>query len=204
MMVGKRTVSFISVNDQNCFQNRKVDSDDEGMDAHLLTLSGFSNTRCYNVTKKSIRRWTHQGVLFLVLWLVNGQDIEAREAMMIPLGGMSTMLVWAMFIMAPPTWGAVYNLPHGVCCAISLAPVVEREKCQACAEAFRNVRALGLPCWGKQTRNQCWLMLLLRVKSVWKHWCSRNSLNSRSREKDLTLTTLQCFDWRLCTWNHIS
>jgi len=45
--------------------------------------------------------------------------------------------------------GAVYNLPHGVCCAM-LLPVVERENAKRVPVAFRNVaKALGMQIEGK-------------------------------------------------------
>ena len=50
--------------------------------------------------------------------------------------------------------GAVYHLPHGVCCAM-LLPVVERENAKRVPVAFRNVaKALGLHTEGK-TDTEC-------------------------------------------------
>ena len=63
--------------------------------------------------------------------------------------------------------GAVYNLPHGVCCAM-LLPVVERENAKRVPVAFRNVaKALGMQIEGNQMKNVL-LMLFLRLKNFLK------------------------------------
>ena len=89
--------------------------------------------------------------------VANGQDIEAREAMVnaIFLGGMSFNNAGLGYVHSMAhQLGAVYNLPHGVCCAM-LLPVVERENAKRVPEAFRNVaKALGLHVEGK-TDQEC-------------------------------------------------
>lgn len=85
----------------------------------------------------------------------NGHDIEAREAMVnaIFLGGMAFNNAGLGYVHSMAhQLGAVYNLPHGVCCAM-LLPVVERENAKRVPEAFRNVaKALGLHTEGKSDK----------------------------------------------------
>lgn len=65
------------------------------------------------------------------------------------------MLVLVMFTQWLYQLGAVYNLPHGVCCAM-LLPVIERENAKRVPEAFRNVaKALGLHVEGKSDLRVC-------------------------------------------------
>ena len=82
----------------------------------------------------------------------NGQDIEAREAMVnaIFLGGMSFNNAGLGYVHSMAhQLGAVYNLPHGVCCAMIL-PIIERENAKRVPAAFRDVaKALGLDIAGK-------------------------------------------------------
>ena len=89
--------------------------------------------------------------------LANGHDSEAREAMVnaIFLGGMSFNNAGLGYVHSMAhQLGAVYNLPHGVCCAM-LLPVVERENAKRVPLAFRNVaKALGLHIEGK-TDEEC-------------------------------------------------
>ncbi len=71
----------------------------------------------------------------------NGHDIEARVKVWstIFLGGMSFNNAVLGYVHSQcHQLGAVYNLPHGVCCAPCL-PVIEREKAKNVSEAFRNV-----------------------------------------------------------------
>lgn len=87
----------------------------------------------------------------------NGQDIEAREAMVnaIFLGGMSFNNAGLGYVHSMAhQLGAVYNLPHGVCCAMIL-PIIERENAKRVPAAFRDVaKALGIDIAGK-TDEEC-------------------------------------------------
>ena len=91
----------------------------------------------------------------------NGQDIEAREAMVnaIFLGGMSlTMLVWDMFIL----WltNSVRYITHMVS-ACHASSVVERENVKRDQKLFSNVaRPWDSMLKGKQTKNVLTMLLL--------------------------------------------
>ena len=82
----------------------------------------------------------------------DGHDIEAREGMVnaIFLGGMSFNNAGLGYVHSMAhQLGAVYKLPHGVCCAM-LLPVIERENAKRVPAAFRDVaKALGLQTEGK-------------------------------------------------------
>ena len=78
--------------------------------------------------------------------VANGHDIEAREAMVnaIFLGGMSFNNAGLGYVHSMAhQLGAVYHLPHGVCCAM-LLPVVERENAKR-SEIETLSETVGIP-----------------------------------------------------------
>ena len=130
VMVDKNSLALISVNDPEA----------------LVTPGA------YDVTKKLSIGAIELIKEYLPRAVANGHDIEAREGMVnaIFLGGMSFNNAGLGYVHSMAhQLGAVYNLPHGVCCAM-LLPVIERENAKRVPEAFRNVaKALGLHVEGK-------------------------------------------------------
>ena len=126
-----------------------------GMDALTHAVEALVTPGAYNVTKKLSIGAIELIKEFLPRAVENGHDIEAREAMVnaIFLGGMAFNNAGLGYVHSMAhQLGAVYNLPHGVCCAM-LLPVVERENAKRVPEAFRNVaKALGLHTEGKSDK----------------------------------------------------
>lgn len=87
----------------------------------------------------------------------NGHDIEARTNMVnaIFLGGMAFNNAGLGYVHSMAhQLGAVYDLPHGVCCAM-LLPIIEKENAKRVPSKFRLVaKALGLDIIGK-TDEEC-------------------------------------------------
>ena len=162
------------------------------MDALTHAVEALVTPGAYNVTKKLSIGAIELIKEYLPRAVANGQDIEAREGMVnaIFLGGMSFNNAGLGYVHSMAhQLGAVYNLPHGVCCAM-LLPVVERENAKRVPEAFRNVAKLWDSMWkAKQTKNVP-SMLSLKLRNFLKLLVFlRNSLNSVSKKKTLTLTT---------------
>lgn len=88
----------------------------------------------------------------------NGEDLEAREAMVnaIFLGGMAFNNAGLGYVHAMAhQLGAVYHLPHGVCCAMIL-PIVERENAKHLPASFRDVaKGLGLHTEDNKSDQEC-------------------------------------------------
>lgn len=123
-----------------------------GMDALTHAIEALVTPGAYDVTKKLSIGAIELIKEYLPRAVANGQDIEAREAMVnaIFLGGMAFNNAGLGYVHSMAhQLGAVYHLPHGVCCAM-LLPVVERENAKRVPAAFRNVaKALGLHIEGK-------------------------------------------------------
>ena len=158
VMVDKNSLALISVNDPELMLSKpKGLTAATGMDALTHAVEALVTSGAYNVTKKLSIGAIELIKEYLPRAVANGQDIEAREAMVnaIFLGGMSFNNAGLGYVHSMAhQLGAVYNLPHGVCCAM-LLPVVERENAKRVPEAFRNVaKALGLHVEGK-TDQEC-------------------------------------------------
>lgn len=153
VMVDKNSLALISVNDPELMLSKPADlTAATGMDALTHAIEALVTPGAYDVTKKLSIGAIELIKEYLPRAVANGQDIEAREAMVnaIFLGGMAFNNAGLGYVHSMAhQLGAVYHLPHGVCCAM-LLPVVERENAKRVPVAFRNVaKALGLHTEGK-------------------------------------------------------
>ncbi|MGV3354417.1 iron-containing alcohol dehydrogenase [Streptococcus orisratti] len=153
VMVDKNSLALLSVNDPELMLSKPAAlTAATGMDALTHAIEALVTPGAYDVTKKLSIGAIELIKEYLPRAVANGQDIEAREAMVnaIFLGGMAFNNAGLGYVHSMAhQLGAVYNLPHGVCCAMIL-PVVEKENAKRVPEAFRNVaKALGLHTEGK-------------------------------------------------------
>ena len=158
VMVDKNSLALISVNDPELMVSKPAAlTAATGMDALTHAVEALVTPGAYGVTTKLSIGAIELIKEYLPRAVANGHDIEAREGMVnaIFLGGMSFNNAGLGYVHSMAhQLGAVYNLPHGVCCAM-LLPVVERENAKRVPEAFRNVaKALGLQIEGK-TDEEC-------------------------------------------------
>jgi len=153
VMVDKNSLALISVNDPELMVSKpQALTAATGMDALTHAVEALVTPGAYDVTKKLSIGAIELIKEYLPRAVENGHDIEAREGMVnaIFLGGMSFNNAGLGYVHSMAhQLGAVYNLPHGVCCAM-LLPVVERENAKRVPVAFRNVaKALGMQIEGK-------------------------------------------------------
>lgn len=158
VMVDKNSLALISVNDPELMLSKpKGLTASTGMDALTHAVEALVTPGAYNVIKKFSIGAIELIKEYLPHAVANGQDIEAREGMVnaIFLGGMSFNNAGLSYVHSMAhQLGAVYNLPHGVCCAM-LLPVIERENAKRVPEAFRNVaKTLGLHVEGKSDQER--------------------------------------------------
>ena len=158
VMVDKNSLALVSVNDPELMLSKPADlTAATGMDALTHAIEALVTPGAYDVTKKLSIGAIELIKEYLPRAVANGQDIEAREAMVnaIFLGGMAFNNAGLGYVHSMAhQLGAVYHLPHGVCCAM-LLPIVERENAKRVPVAFRNVaKALGLHTEGK-TDTEC-------------------------------------------------
>ena len=148
VMVDKNSLALMSVNDPELMVSKPASlTAATGMDALTHAIEALVTPGAYGATKKLSIGAIELIKEFLPRAVENGHDIEAREAMVnaIFLGGMAFNNAGLGYVHAMAhQLGAVYHLPHGVCCAMIL-PIVERENAKRVPEAFRDVaKALGL------------------------------------------------------------
>lgn len=148
VMVDKNSLATITVNDPELMISKPVAlTAATGMDAMTHAVEALVTPGAYDVTKKCSIGAIELIKEYLPRAVKNGNDIEAREAMVnaIFLGGMAFNNAGLGYVHSMAhQLGAVYKLPHGVCCAM-LLPVVERENAKRVPAAFRNVaKALGM------------------------------------------------------------
>lgn len=153
VMVDKNSLALMSVNDPELMLSKPAAlTAATGMDALTHAIEALVTPGAYDVTKKLSIGAIELINEYLPRAVENGQDIEAREAMVnaIFLGGMAFNNAGLGYVHSMAhQLGAVYHLPHGVCCAM-LLPVVERENAKRVPAAFRNVaKAFGLVTEGK-------------------------------------------------------
>ncbi|KXT78436.1 iron-containing alcohol dehydrogenase [Streptococcus sp. DD13] len=153
VMVDKNSLAIMSVNDPELMLSKPASlTAATGMDALTHAIEALVTPGAYDVTKKLSIGAIELIKEYLPRAVENGQDIEAREAMVnaIFLGGMSFNNAGLGYVHSMAhQLGAVYHLPHGVCCAM-LLPIIERENAKRVPAAFRNVaKALGLQIKGK-------------------------------------------------------
>ena len=148
VMVDKNSLALISVNDPELMVSMpKSLTAATGMDALTHAIEALVTPGAYAATKKLSVGAIELIKEFLPRAVENGEDLEAREAMVnaIFLGGMAFNNAGLGYVHAMAhQLGAVYHLPHGVCCAMIL-PIVERENAKHLPAAFRDVaKGLGL------------------------------------------------------------
>ncbi len=153
VMVDKNSLALMSVNDPMLMLSKpKSLTAATGMDALTHAIEALVTPGAYGVTKKLSVGAIELIKEYLPRAVDNGNDVEAREAMVhaVFLGGMSFNNAGLGYVHSMAhQLGAVYNLPHGVCCAM-LLPVIERENAKRVPAAFREVaRALGMDIKGK-------------------------------------------------------
>lgn len=158
VMVDKNSLALLSVNDPELMLTKPADlTAATGMDALTHAVEALVTPGAYDVTKKLSIGAIELIKKYLPRAVANGQDLEAREGMVnaIFLGGMSFNNAGLGYVHSMAhQLGAVYHLPHGVCCAM-LLPIVERENAKRVPHAFRDVaKALGLDTNGK-TDQEC-------------------------------------------------
>jgi len=169
VMVDKNSLALISVNDPELMVSKPADlTAATGMDALTHAVEALVTPGAYGVTKKLSIGAIELIKEYLPRAVANGHDIEAREAMVnaIFLGGMSFNNAGLGYVHSMAhQLGAVYHLPHGVCCAM-LLPVVERENAKRVPSAFRNVaKALGLHTEGK-TDEDCAAYAISEIETL--------------------------------------
>lgn len=153
VMVDKNSLALISVNDPELmFSKPAALTAATGMDAMTHAVEALVTPGAYGVTKKLSMGAIELIKEYLPRAVENGQDAEAREAMVnaIFLGGMAFNNAGLGYVHSMAhQLGAVYDLPHGVCCAM-LLPIIERENAKRVPKAFRDVaKALGMDVQGQ-------------------------------------------------------
>ena len=153
VMVDKNSLALISVNDPELMVSKPAAlTAATGMDALTHAVEALVTPGAYGVTKKLSIGAIELIKEFLPRAVKDGHDIEAHEGMVnaIFLGGMAFNNAGLGYVHSMAhQLGAVYHLPHGVCCAM-LLPVIERENAKRVPAAFRDVaKALGLQVEGK-------------------------------------------------------
>lgn len=148
VMVDKNSLALMSVNDPELMVSMpKSLTAATGMDALTHAIEALVTPGAYAATKKLSVGAIELIKEYLPRAVENGHDLEAREAMVnaIFLGGMAFNNAGLGYVHAMAhQLGAVYHLPHGVCCAMIL-PIVERENAKHVPAAFRDVaKGLGL------------------------------------------------------------
>lgn len=169
VMVDKNSLALMSVNDPELMLSKPAAlTAATGMDALTHAIEALVTPGAYNVTKKLSIGAIELIKEYLPRAVENGHDIEAREAMVnaIFLGGMAFNNAGLGYVHSMAhQLGAVYKLPHGVCCAM-LLPVVEKENAKRVPAAFRNVaKALGLHTEGK-TDEECATYAIAEIEKL--------------------------------------
>ncbi|MCW6676197.1 iron-containing alcohol dehydrogenase [Aerococcaceae bacterium NML180378] len=153
VMVDKNSLALISVNDPELMVSKPAAlTAATGMDAMTHAVESLVTPGAYGVTKRLSMGAIELIKEYLPRAVANGHDIEARQGMVdaIFLAGMAFNNAGLGYVHSMAhQLGAVYDLPHGVCCAM-LLPVIQRENAKRVPAAFRNVaKALGLDPAGK-------------------------------------------------------
>ena len=148
VMVDKNSLAKISVNDPELMLTMpKSLTAATGMDALTHAIESMVTPGAYPVTEVLASGAIELIREYLPKAVENGTDLDARDKMVnaIFLGGMAFNNAGLGYVHSMAhQLGAVYHLPHGVCCAM-LLPIVEAENAKFAPERFRKVaKALGL------------------------------------------------------------
>lgn len=158
VMVDKNSLAQISVNDPELMLDKPKNlTAATGMDALTHAIESLVTPGAYPLTEKLAMGAIELIKEYLPKAVENGHDIEARTNMVnaIFLGGMAFNNAGLGYVHSMAhQLGAVYDLPHGVCCAM-LLPIIEKENAKRVPSKFRLVaKALGLDIIGK-TDEEC-------------------------------------------------
>lgn len=169
VMVDKNSLAVMSVNDPELMLSKpKALTAATGMDALTHAVEALVTPGAYGITKKLSMGAIELIREYLPKAVDNGQDIEAREAMVhaIFLGGMAFNNAGLGYVHSMAhQLGAVYDLPHGVCCAM-LLPIIERENAKRVPQAFKDVaKALGMDVSGK-TDEECAAYAISEIENL--------------------------------------
>lgn len=169
VMVDKNSLALISVNDPELMLSKPASlTAATGMDALTHAVEALVTPGAYGVTKKLSMGAIELIKEYLPRAVRDGSDIEARTGMVdaIFLGGMAFNNAGLGYVHSMAhQLGAVYNLPHGVCCAM-LLPIIERENAKRVPAAFRNVaKALGLNPEGR-TDEECATYAITEIEKL--------------------------------------
>lgn len=153
VMVDKNSLAVLSVNDPELMLDKPKDlTAATGMDALTHAIESIVTPGAYPVTEKLAMGAIELIKENLPKVVENGHDLEGRTNMVnaIFLGGMAFNNAGLGYVHSMAhQLGAVYHLPHGVCCAM-LLPIIERENAKRVPEKFRLVaKALGMDIVGK-------------------------------------------------------
>ena len=153
VMVDKNSLAVLSVNDPELMLDKPKDlTAATGMDALTHAIESIVTPGAYPVTEKLAMGAIELIKENLPKVVENGHDLEGRTNMVnaIFLGGMAFNNAGLGYVHSMAhQLGAVYHLPHGVCCAM-LLPIIERENSKRVPEKFRLVaKALGMDIVGK-------------------------------------------------------
>ncbi len=171
VMVDKNSLATITVNDPELMTSKPKNlTAATGMDALTHALESLVTPGSYPVTEKLAKGAIELIVKYLPIAVENGEDIDAREAMVnaIFLGGMAFNNAGLGYVHSMAhQLGAVYNLPHGVCCAM-LLPIVEDRNAQRVPAKFRLVaEAFGYNV-ESMTDEECALKVVEDIKALSK------------------------------------
>lgn len=169
VMVDKNSLALISVNDPELMLDKPKDlTAATGMDAMTHAIESLVTPGAYPLTEKLAIGAIELIKEFLPRAVENGHDLEARTNMVnaIFLGGMAFNNAGLGYVHSMAhQLGAVYNLPHGVCCAM-LLPIIERENAKRVPSKFRLVaKALGLDTTDK-TDEECASYAVLEIEKL--------------------------------------
>lgn len=167
--VDKNCLALASVNDPDLMLDMpKSLTAATGMDALTHAIECIVSTGTYPVTEKMAADAVELINEYLPRAYENGHDKEARENMVyaVFLGGLAFSNGGLGYVHAMAhQLGGVYDLPHGVCCAM-LLPIVEKENAKRVPEKFRVVaKALGYHVEGK-TDEQCAEYAINRIREL--------------------------------------
>lgn len=192
--VDKNCLSLVSVNDPDLMLDMpKSLTASTGMDALTHAIECIVTNGSYPVTEKMAIGAVELINEYLPRAVENGHDKEAREKMVnaIFLGGLAFSNSGLGFVHSMAhQLGAVYNLPHGVCCAM-LLPIVEEENAKHATGKFRDIaKALGFDDRG-HSDEQCAKFAINRIRDLSQAVGIPKNLNELNiQEKDFDFETL--------------
>lgn len=153
VMVDKNSLATITVNDPELMINQPASlTRSTGMDALTHAVESLVTPGAYPATKKMSKGAVELIYQNLPICYKEPGNLEARTNMVnaIFIGGIAFSNAGLGFVHSMAhQLGSVYDLPHGIACAM-LLPIVEKENAKRFPERFRDVaEAFGLHTEGK-------------------------------------------------------